>query len=475
MSTPRFIPYRDRDLHAVLDLLAGGRCVAVIGLSNYGKSTLLRALQSPAVVDHYRTRVGHDTLFVYVDCNRMLELSPRGFYEATLRAVLEALSSDVPSLRARVEAQYRLVVAPPSDFAVPLAFNDALIELVRNNERRVVFLLDEFDEVLTGIEGRVLLNLRALRDQYGAALSYVIAVVRPLLLGRHDEHVAEFAEMFASGRHFLRPLADDETRQMAAELFVAAHDSLDPPEGDFLVSQAGGHPGLIQAVTRVLLQVESGAPELYQPQAFDLASAALEHDRAARSELVRLWSQLAADEQQAVIDLATMGRVSLQERELLAQRGLLRVGDDEAGSNAGANAAPGDEAVPGTLPSLFSELFVRFACRQALTRQSMPPGVWLDTDAGEVFVDGFPVPTLTDLEYRLLLLLYGRLDKICDKYQLVEAVWGEEYLDEVDDARIEKLVSRLRGKLEAHPGAARYLTTVRGRGYKLSSIPELIS
>ena len=96
-------------------------------------------------------------------------------------------------------------------------------------------------------------------------------------------------------------------------------------------------------------------------------------------------------------------------------------------------------------------------------------GVLVDVDAGDVWVDGVQVPTLTDLEYRLLLLLYGRLDKICDKYQIVEAVWGEAYIDRVDDARIEKLVSRTRAKLERDPSNPRYLITVRGRGYKLAS------
>jgi len=48
-------------------------------------------------------------------------------------------------------------------------------------------------------------------------------------------------------------------------------------------------------------------------------------------------------------------------------------------------------------------------------------------------------------------------------------VWGEEYIEEVDDARIEKLVSRLRQKIEAEPSNPRYLVTVRGRGYKLVS------
>ena len=57
----------------------------------------------------------------------------------------------------------------------------------------------------------------------------------------------------------------------------------------------------------------------------------------------------------------------------------------------------------------------------------------------------------TDLEYRLLLFLYGRLDRVCDKYAIVEAVWGQDYVDKVDDGRIEKLISRLRQKVEPDP------------------------
>ena len=64
-------------------------------------------------------------------------------------------------------------------------------------------------------------------------------------------------------------------------------------------------------------------------------------------------------------------------------------------------------------------------------------------------------------------MLYGRLNHLCDKSQIVEAVWGEEYIDQVDDARIDKLLSRLRAKVEPDPRNPRYIITVRGRGYKL--------
>jgi two-component system response regulator RegX3 len=73
------------------------------------------------------------------------------------------------------------------------------------------------------------------------------------------------------------------------------------------------------------------------------------------------------------------------------------------------------------------------------------------------------------LEYRLLLLFCERESEVVDKASIVEAVWGKDYA-RADDARIEKLVSRLRAKIEPDPGSPRYLATVRGRGYRLHNL-----
>ena len=82
-------------------------------------------------------------------------------------------------------------------------------------------------------------------------------------------------------------------------------------------------------------------------------------------------------------------------------------------------------------------------------------------------MNGTPAETLTALEYKLILLLFQNRNKIVDKYQIVTDVWGESYIGEVDDARIEKLISRLRQKIEPDPASPTFLTTVRGRGYRL--------
>ncbi len=459
----RLTTYRSHDVTALLDSLTVGQCVAVFGLSNFGKSTLLRQMAAPAVAAAYQRITGRQVLFVFVDCNRMLQMSAQGFYEAILRAVLETLDDqdgdDCRALCDVIEGFYDKVVEAKSAFTIPLAFNDAIIALLDDGDGRrdVVLLFDEFDDVLTGLDERVFLNLRALKDKYSEQLNYVTSTLQPLSRAGGGDDLAEFLELFAAHKYHLKPLSATDATELAASIFRQANDSLDPHERDYIWREAGGHPGLVQAVAHVVLQVESGAPATYTQQALSVADDMLQNHLLVRGELAKLWKQLLPAEREACSLVATQGTDALsaaQQADLLT-RGLLVI--DESGE-----------------PRLFAELFTYFARRQGMAAQGVPDGVWVDIDAGTVWVNATLIEPLTELEYRLLLLLYGRMDKICDKYQIVESVWGQEYLGEVDDARIEKLISRLRAKLEPNPSRPQFVSTVRGRGYKLNrpgSIP----
>ncbi|NDJ76976.1 MAG: AAA family ATPase [Chloroflexi bacterium] len=451
--------YRSEDAAAILDGLAIGQPVAVVGLSNFGKSTLLRQMVEPQVAGVYQDRTRRGATFVYVDCNRMLEMSPQGFYEVILRAILETLAETESSLDALgddLEQFYQRVIQSETAFAIPLAFNDAIITLLDDqDDQDLVLMLDEFDDVLTGLDERVFLNLRALKDKYAERLNYVTATLHPLSAVGGGDDLGEFVELFTPHKHHLKPLHDEAATELAAEVFEQANDALDPPERDFILEQAGGHPGLIRAVAHVVMEVESGAPATYTQQALNMAGDVLQNHRLVRIELGKLWKQLLEHEREIVTLAATQGisALSRAQRTELLTRGLLV--HDERGTH------------------LFGQLFVRYARRQGFVHQDVPDGVWVDIDAGTVWVSGGQVEALTDLEYRLLLLLYGRLDKICDKYQIVESVWGQDYLGEVDDARIEKLVSRLRSKIEPDPANPQFISTVRGRGYRLNSAKRM--
>lgn len=429
-----------RELAILQDCLKDGLCCALSGLSNTGKSALLRALCAPGAAE--------GTWRVYVDCNRMLDLSEQGFYEAVLRAVRAQLrSSSTPApLVERVERAYRQVVEPSNPFAIPLGFIEGIEGLCEGTDHPVVLVLDEFDEPFTALEGRTFLNLRALRDRYRPALVYVVGVERPLDELRDDPETAEFRELFADHTCRLSMLAEPWSAERVQQVAAAAEVSLSQEEVAFIVEQGGGHPGLLGAITRLLLRARTVAPETYASMGTRLVAEALPGDEATRRECSRLWNQLTAAERSALQGLVEGDPVSQKAVERLTLLGLT----DEQGRPFGA-------------------AFATFIRRHGQRRADLPAGIWLDTDSGEVYVDGRPTPPLTDLEYRLLRFLVERRGKLCDRFALVETVWGEKFIDEVDDARIEKLVSRLRAKIEQDPANPRYLITVRGRGYRLQS------
>jgi hypothetical protein len=444
---------RRTDLAFVLDCVHDACPCAIVGLSNTGKSWLLRTLcQREIQADHLGPHAD-EYLFVYIDCNSMLELSEQGFYEAILRATRDVLTRQGidETLLSETETHYRGVIESDHTFRVPLSFNEAIVALSERLQRRIVFLFDEFDEPFAALDGRVFLNLRALKDRYGVGLCYVTATEKPLNAARQEAAVSEFSELFAGRTRWLSMLDRDDATQIIEAQARAEGVTLENDQVGFVLRQAGGHPGLVQAATQVLLRVEVGAPQDLRQRGLTLARDTLDSAPVVHTECAKLWQQLEEGEREALMRLVTLGTEQVNEAKIqsLQRKGILS-----------------ETAQP---PTIFGQLFERFTRRQRLIREGAVRGVQVDVDSGDVWVDGVPAPTLTELEYRLLLLLYGRLDKICDKYQIVEAVWGEAYIDQVDDARIEKLVSRLRTKVEQDPSAPCYLITMRGRGYKLVS------
>ena len=70
---------------------------------------------------------------------------------------------------------------------------------------------------------------------------------------------------------------------------------------------------------------------------------------------------------------------------------------------------------------------------------------------------------LTPREFRLLALLVENAGHIMSHQQVLENVWGWEYIDDVDYVRI--YISHLRQKIELNPSEPKYILTEPGVGY----------
>ena len=140
--------------------------------------------------------------------------------------------------------------------------------------------------------------------------------------------------------------------------------------------------------------------------------------------------------------------------------------DVVAGLEAGADDYVTKPFVPKELAARIRAALRRM---ERVTETSTPPAELVFGDLvvrpgeGQVSRGGAPID-LTRIEFLLLVELAQHAGLLLSRDQLLERVWGYERMG--DGRLVDAHVSRLRAKIEEHPGEPRYLLTVRGLGYR---------
>ena len=107
---------------------------------------------------------------------------------------------------------------------------------------------------------------------------------------------------------------------------------------------------------------------------------------------------------------------------------------------------------------------LRRAAWEAPAAPSPPDSpIAIDPDTRQVRVRGAEVH-LTPTEFDILAYLAANTHRIVSHRELLQAIWGDNYRDEVEYLRV--FIGRLRRKIEADPANPRHLTTEPGVGYR---------
>lgn len=117
-------------------------------------------------------------------------------------------------------------------------------------------------------------------------------------------------------------------------------------------------------------------------------------------------------------------------------------------------------------PFATEELLARLEAllRRAGRRKVLKRGpLLLDLERMEATLEGQPL-SLTRREFELLAFLAARPGRVYSREELLEAVWGQDYLG--TPRTVDQHILQLREKLGEDPKAPRFLETVRGLGYR---------
>jgi two-component system response regulator RegX3 len=226
-------------------------------------------------------------------------------------------------------------------------------------------------------------------------------------------------------------------------------------------------------VTRVLVvEDEESFSEalsyMLRREGFEVAVAATGPD--ALSEFDRSGADL------VLLDLMLPGLSGTEVCRTLRQRSnvpviMLTARDSEIDKVVGLELGADDYV---TKPFSSRELVARIRAvlrRRAEPEELVPAAleagpVRMDVDRHVVTVNGGQVP-LPLKEFDLLELLLRNAGRVLTRGQLIDRVWGADYVG--DTKTLDVHVKRLRAKIEPDPSNPRFLVTVRGLGYKFET------
>jgi two-component system KDP operon response regulator KdpE len=144
---------------------------------------------------------------------------------------------------------------------------------------------------------------------------------------------------------------------------------------------------------------------------------------------------------------------------------------DDRGNKVDALDAGADDYV--TKPFDMEELLARLraALRRSATGSTEEPVVETDDFAVDLRTKRVTSPTgevrLTPTEWHMVETLVRNAGRLVTARQLLQEVWGPEYVDESGYIRVH--LAHLRRKLEPNPSQPRYFLTEPGMGYRFES------
>jgi len=259
---------RKQELRLLLNRVAGGESIAIIGHPKMGKtSLLLKMLDEKAQQNQKFER----DLFCYLHTQMLQEVKTFGdFWEKALAPLEERLQIGPPHASEALSEVYRKARA--NNFA-PLQL-DQLFTQMGVAGTRLMLMLDNFDRLLS----HPVLNHADFYSmlRYLATISqgFVLVIACRLTIGQMDERTKHFILGSPYFNYFVERTVGAFAEPEVSELLDRAGDRFNPRDREFITVVSGGHPYLTQLAAAILWDIlqdkSTWAEECYHRAAIEL-------------------------------------------------------------------------------------------------------------------------------------------------------------------------------------------------------------
>lgn len=272
--------YRKDEVSLIMSRWASAESCSLVGVGSIGKSNLLQHLANPKIQTAYMKLSNTDHFeAITIDPSMLTPLPTTGQaddsqircwagYELILHRLYMAFyQSDALNQSEKQDLQdayLRLQDGNNPLYAyMGLRYLELGLDIVLSKDIQVVFMFDEFEEMLKNLPVKFFLTLRGLRDANKKQLSYLTFTRSPIvsLLNQFQIDqlgIEQFIELFTDNIFYIGPYSDSDARRMVSELaHRQQHEKIiDDYAITFLVWSTGGFAGLLRAALRMLSQFD---------------------------------------------------------------------------------------------------------------------------------------------------------------------------------------------------------------------------
>ena len=415
------IDFRKDDAKALGDNIKNRRSVVLIGMKRVGISNFLRFfLYDKQVSKTYLDDKKY--FFIPVDLNDLVEREIYPFWVLTFKRLSDSVEHGefTKEVKKQVELYFLDSIQSQDLFLTIDNLRKSLSFLCSKGYFPTIFFL-RFDRMKDVLTHDLFANIQGLLDATQRQISYVFTSARAL---DHIEPsiISRQSMLVFSDNMYLKPAKKPDSETIFRSSIKEFKIKINPEVSRELLKLVDGHA---QYLLFALFSIKETGSTLKTFELFDF----LKNDERIILQSEELWESLTGVEQDIL--LKVLNKSKLSSEEIKQAEYLIKTGFFDSKTN-----------------EIFSPIFKYF--------------IKIKQDEKEK--EG--TSDFSKKENMLLTFLEKNKDSICEREEIIEAVWPEAESLGVTDWAIDRLVARVRNKLKNHHKTYE-IVTVKTRGYKL--------
>ena len=418
------ISFRKHDAETLGQHLKNRHSVVLIGIKRVGISNFLRFfLNNKKIVTTY-IGDGNSHLFIPVDLNDLVEREVFPFWILTLKRIYDSIenSSLTKQTKEYIERLFLDCMQSKDTFLTIESVKKSLAKITQENLLPTIFFI-RFDRLKDIITQELFGNLQGLKDTANRKVSYVFTSFRGLTDLEPSVFTRSSISLFAQNM-YIRPAEHKDTKIIFDTYKLRYKLNFSKTLESSLFKVVDGY---VQYLQLALISFHEAQINFKNKQEiFDF----LARDERIMLQSEELWESLSIAEQNILLKIEKEEKIIPEERK------------------SGSYLWDSGFVVK---DKTFSPLFAHYLKQRQMTK----------TNGSNV--------ELSKKEHLLFTFLKSKLGNICERDEIIQAVWPEVKEFGISDWAIDRLVARLRVKLKSQK-APFEIQTIKTRGYKMIGV-----